>query len=153
MIVVPSAGEGALFRLMYRSRSLLAPATSAVDLGTLFSEARAHNKSLGVTGALLLDGSSFVQVLEGEEEVVQGLYAAISADARHDAVELLTAGPADDRVFARWSMARVSADGDPDIPLIAHVDGIAPAAPRATTTAQDGLLDAMRRAAHPVSSR
>ena len=43
-------------------------------------------------------------------------------------------------------MARVSADGEPDIPLIAHVDGISPAASRGTTPEQEAVLDVMRAA-------
>ncbi len=46
-------------------------------------------------------------------------------------------------------MAKVADDGDePDIPLIAHTDGIAKAAPRAAATAdQEGVLAVMRDAA------
>lgn len=50
-------------------------------------------------------------------------------------------------MFARWSMARVAADGESDIPLIAHTDGISPAAGRGTTPEQDRLLATMRAAA------
>jgi hypothetical protein len=50
-------------------------------------------------------------------------------------------------VFARWAMARVSPDGEPDIPLIAHTSGIIPAAGRGTTPEQETVLDIMRQAA------
>lgn len=51
-------------------------------------------------------------------------------------------------VFTRWAMARVSADEDkPDIPLIAHTDGIHGAASRGTTPEQDSVLDVLRAAA------
>ena len=43
-------------------------------------------------------------------------------------------------------MARVSADGEPDIPMIAHKDGISPAASRGTTPAQEDVLDVLRQA-------
>jgi hypothetical protein len=43
-------------------------------------------------------------------------------------------------------MARVSAEGEPDIPLIAHQDGISPASSRGTTPAQEAVLDVMRQA-------
>jgi hypothetical protein len=43
-------------------------------------------------------------------------------------------------------MARVSDDGERDIPLIAHTDGISPAAGRPTTPEQDELLAVMRAA-------
>jgi hypothetical protein len=59
---------------------------------------------------------------------------------------VIQSGPAVDRVFSRWAMARVSADGEPDIRLIAHADGIAPAMSRGTTPEQEALLDVMRAA-------
>jgi hypothetical protein len=43
-------------------------------------------------------------------------------------------------------MARVSDDGERDIPLIAHTDGISPAAGRPTTPEQDEVLAVMRAA-------
>jgi hypothetical protein len=48
-------------------------------------------------------------------------------------------------------MAKVAEDGEPDIPLIAHVDGIAPAAGRGTTPEQDEILAFMRDAARGAS--
>lgn len=142
----PSTGSGT-FRLMYRSRDLIADSERGVALGTLFSTARANNKALGISGALLVDSDRFVQTLEGEEVAVRALFARIEKDERHDHVELLSAGTVAGRVFARWSMARVGQDGQPDIPLIAHVDGISPAAGRGTTPEQDSVLDVMRAAA------
>ncbi|MGL5819533.1 MAG: BLUF domain-containing protein [Phycicoccus sp.] len=153
MTVVPPVDGGTVFRLLYRSSSLLPTASRAAELGRLFSQARAHNKAVGVTGALLLDDATFVQVLEGDEGVVRELYETIAADPRHEAVELLETDPDAERVFGRWSMARVSADGSPDIPLIAHVDGIAPAASRGTTSSQESVLARMRQAAAAVSPR
>ena len=43
-------------------------------------------------------------------------------------------------------MARVSADGEPDIRLIAHTDGIAPAMNRPHQSGQNAVLDIMRAA-------
>lgn len=100
-----------------------------------------------MTGALLVAGDWFVQVLEGEESAVRSLYGVIASDARHARLELVETVPGVHRAFGRWSMARVSADGEPDVPLIAHVDGIAPAAARGTTPAQEGIVARMHRAA------
>lgn len=71
------------------------------------------------------------------------MFARIERDSRHDAVELVNTG-VEERVFARWAMAN---DDKPDIPLIAHVDGIHRAAGRATTADQESVLDVMREAA------
>ncbi|HEX4256045.1 MAG TPA: BLUF domain-containing protein [Streptosporangiaceae bacterium] len=134
-----------VFRLIYRSRNLIPPDDRKTQLGSLFSAARSSNKKQDITGALLVHGDWFAQVLEGSEEPVRALFAHIERDERHDRVSVLEAGPAQ-RVFGRWAMARVSAEGEPDIPLIAHRDGISPAAGRGTTPDQEAVLDVMRQA-------
>jgi hypothetical protein len=105
------------------------------------------NKKLGVTGALLINEDQFVQTLEGPEPAVRDLYAKISKDRRHEHVELLESGDVAERVFGRWAMAKMAADGEPDIPLLTNVNkgGISPAQPRPTTQAQEAVLDLMRQ--------
>lgn len=141
------AASDGIFRLIYRSRSRIPAQDRRAELGRLFSTARSNNKKRGVTGALLITDDCFVQTLEGDESVVQALYRRISTDRRHEQVQLLESGAVPGRVFARWAMAKVGED-EPDIPLIAHVDGIAKAAPRGVATAdQEGILTIMRAAA------
>lgn len=136
------------FRLIYKSRSRIPEPDRRAELGRLFSTARSNNKQRGVTGALLITDDCFVQTLEGDETDVRTLFKRISTDRRHEQVELLEAGAVPGRVFARWAMAKVGGEDEPDIPLIAHVDGIAKAAPRgATTVDQEGILTIMRAAA------
>lgn len=137
--------EDGVFRLIYRSRNLIAPGDRKSELGTLFSGARSNNKKQDITGALLVHGDWFAQVLEGSEEPVRALFAHIEQDDRHDQVAVLEAGQAQ-RVFGRWAMARVAAEGETDIPLIAHRDGISPAAARGTTPDQETVLAVMRQA-------
>ncbi len=143
----PAGDAAPTFRLMYRSRDRIPAERRKVELGELFSAARSNNKKQHITGALLLSDEWFVQILEGDESAVRALYDRIEADPRHDSVSLLETGMVDDRVFSRWAMAKVATDGEPDIPLIAHQDGISPAAGRGTTPEQDSVLAAMRAAA------
>ena len=138
-------GSGDVFRLIYRSRNLISPDDRKTELGTLFSTARSNNKKQDITGALLVHGDWFAQVLEGDEAPVRALFTQIEQDGRHDNVSVLESGPAD-RAFGRWAMARVSAEGEPDIPLIAHRDGISPAAARGTSPEQEAVLAIMRQA-------
>ena len=140
------AAEGT-FRLMYRSRSRIPAEKGKAELGALFSQARSNNKRSGITGALLLTDEWFVQVLEGDEAKVRGVYTRSAHDSRHDSLTVIESGTVGGRVFSRWAMARVSEGGEPDIPLIAHQDGISPAAGRGTTAEQDQLLDVMRSVA------
>lgn len=142
------------FRLLYRSVSRLSGPRRRAALGELFSVARSNNKKRGITGALLLTQDCFVQALEGDEQVVRALYARIECDPRHEAVELLEARAVDARFFARWAMARITADGERDLPLIAHQDGISAAAPRGDATPeQEQVLDLMRAASRAAPSR
>ena len=79
--------------------------------------------------------------------MVRELYAKINKDKRHGHVELLESGDVSGRVFGRWAMAKVAADGEPDIPLLTNVDkgGISPAQPRPGTEAQEAVLAVMRQ--------
>jgi hypothetical protein len=140
------AESGPVFRLIYRSHNLIPAAERKSQLGEIFSAARSNNKRAEVTGALLCTDEQFAQTLEGPEPVVRALYTRICQDSRHGQVELLETRTVTERVFGRWAMARVSADGEPDIPLLTNVDkgGISPAQPRATTAAQEVVLGYMR---------
>ena len=142
----PTPGPESTFRLIYRSRNQIPADQRKAELGRLFTAARSNNKRQHITGALLIQGDWFAQVLEGNQVAVGALFADIKMDPRHEDVSVIESGPAGSRVFARWAMARVSADGQPDIPLIAHEDGISPAAGRGTTPDQEAILDIMRRA-------
>lgn len=139
--------EPGVFRLIYRSTDRLSSRARRQALGALFSQARGNNKARGITGALLLGGGTFVQVLEGDEAAVRSLYDRIVRDPRHDAVSLLDTGAVPARLFSRWAMAEVSDEGGSDIPLIAGAPGVTEAAGHRTTPEQEAVLDVMRVAA------
>ena len=141
--------DGVVYRLVYRSRNVIPEPERRAELGRLFTRPGRTTSSTQITGALLLLGDCFVQTLEGDEDEVQALLDRIKADPRHDSLEVLETGLVDGRVFGRWSMAKVAdQDDQPDLPLIAHVKGIAPAAPRGDSTpAQEAVLQVMREAA------
>jgi len=142
----PNPDSGKVFRLIYRSWNRIAPEHRKTELGGLFSVARSKNKRLSITGALLISGDWFAQALEGDEEAVRALFATIERDSRHERISVLEDRTVPGRVFGRWAMARVSADGEPDIPLIAGAGGIIPAAGRGATPEQESILDIMREA-------
>jgi hypothetical protein len=142
------------YRLMYRSVDRIPPEDRRVALAALFSTARSNNKERSITGALLVADDHFVQVLEGEEVVVRAVYARIENDRRHTGVTLIESGDVPERVFARWAMAKVSAEkGEPDLPLLAGAGGLRVAAGQATTAEQEAVLDVMRQAARTAPAR
>ncbi|HPM76264.1 MAG TPA: diguanylate phosphodiesterase [bacterium] len=75
------------------------------QLTDLLLKARAKNDKLGITGILLYTEGSFFQVLEGEAETVDAMFATISADDRHTQVTLILRETISSRFFGDWTMA------------------------------------------------
>lgn len=142
----PTTAPEAPFRLIYRSRSLAPAAEQDRVLGDILRVARTNNARLGVTGALLVYDNWFAQTLEGPEAEVRALFERIRLDGRHDSVEVRQEGPVNERVFARWAMARVAEHGEPDIALMATPSGVSPGSARKSSSDQEAILDLMRDA-------
>lgn len=77
---------------------------SKAALLDLLEKARNKNISLGVTGMLLFKDGNFMQVLEGEREIVTNLAKTIESDPRHKDFILLIQGTSENRFFSDWSM-------------------------------------------------
>ena len=141
-----------VFRLIYSSRSRIAPGDARTELGDVFTVARRNNRRLGITGALVITGDAFAQALEGEESAVRDLYERICRDDRHEQVTLLEAETVEDRVFGRWAMARVGESDGPDIRLMSNADrGVIVAAgpDEHVTPEQESVLGFMRSSIVP----
>lgn len=80
-------------------------------LTELLEAAREHNYSAGITGLLLHRDDSFFQILEGDKATIQGLFARIAADPRHQRVEIVAEGAIEEREFPDWRMAFIELDG------------------------------------------
>jgi hypothetical protein len=91
-----------MLEVIYASAAVK-PFTQA-ELTTLLRKARLNNTRLGVSGMLLYDRGSFLQVLEGEVAAVRPLYEIISKDPRHERVVKLLETTISVRSFADWSM-------------------------------------------------
>jgi Sensors of blue-light using FAD len=91
-----------LIHLVYVS-SATVPFTQAALLA-LLEISRRKNESVGLSGMLLFRDGNFMQVLEGEEAVVNNAYARISKDPRHEGLITMLNGPITERNFADWSM-------------------------------------------------
>lgn len=109
-------GGAPVFRLVYRSR-LCVPDDERRDVvSQILAVARTKNEQQGITGALIVWEDNVVQTLEGEEGTIRSLYERIERDPRHENVEISDTATGD-RAFGRWSMAWVSDDDQPDLPL------------------------------------
>lgn len=74
------------------------------ELADLLKKSVENNQKKDVTGLLLYSKGTFMQVLEGEADVVDELVAIIGADPRHRDIEMHLRTPAFEREFSKWHM-------------------------------------------------
>ncbi|CDK98692.1 protein of unknown function [Magnetospirillum gryphiswaldense MSR-1 v2] len=82
------------------------------ELTELLEKAREKNEQLNITGFLLYDDSSFLQVLEGPDAAVEAVMGAIMRDDRHTNIRLLSQKQIAEREFGEWAMAFAVPEGD-----------------------------------------
>ena len=91
-----------MFQLVYASTAT--KLFSSRGLLEVLPRYREKNLRRGITGLMLYKQGSFMQALEGEEEAVRTLYAAIRADPWHHHVLTLMTLTVPERQFPNWSM-------------------------------------------------
>jgi hypothetical protein len=77
---------------------------SSQQLLALLLQCRTNNAAQGITGMLIYGNGTFLQTLEGDEDVIDGLMEEISKDGRHEDIRLLTRRPIESRQYADWNM-------------------------------------------------
>jgi Sensors of blue-light using FAD len=65
----------------------------------------AENKVSDITGLLLFNGRNFLEVMEGEEQIVRARYECIKTDPRHAGVVTISIDETDGRAFDTWTVA------------------------------------------------
>lgn len=90
-----------LSRLVYVSHAL----GSALGVAAqIVRDSAPRNAQLGITGVLSTTGDRFLQVLEGRQGAVDGLFERIRMDPRHRDVRLLLHEPIAFRLWPDWGM-------------------------------------------------
>jgi hypothetical protein len=91
-----------LTRLIYHSENHLASNRKLIaGLNFIMERANRNNQRDGITGALLFDTLWFVQILEGEREMISSTLRRIMADERHDALTIMDCRPITERLFGK----------------------------------------------------
>ena len=91
-----------VYQIIYTSS-----ATEALDdaaMRELAMSATYRNAEIGITGMLLFNDGSIMQVLEGDELTVKMLYDVIKEDSRHTGAMVLIERYSETREFSSWSM-------------------------------------------------
>jgi hypothetical protein len=73
-------------------------------LSSILETARRNNSRRGITGALICRHDHYLQLIEGDADAIDALFARILQDDRHLAVTLLSRTAAPDRLFPDWAM-------------------------------------------------
>jgi hypothetical protein len=79
-----------------------------IELEELLTDIRERNQKQDVTGLLLYNDGSFIQIIEGPKEVIHNLYDKIKMDKRHSNIVLLLEDLINKRAFPDWSMGYYS---------------------------------------------
>jgi uncharacterized membrane protein (DUF373 family) len=87
-------------------------AMSQDDLEDILKTARETNARLGITGMLLYGNKTFIQILEGEEDVVHELIKTIKRDPRHRNFQVVKKKPIEQHEYADWSMGFKRVSGE-----------------------------------------
>jgi len=77
---------------------------SPEELLTLLTNCQTNNAANNITGILLYANRTFFQVLEGEEGVINRVFAMIEKDNRHKDCTLISKEKIKERAFPYWSM-------------------------------------------------
>ena len=76
------------------------------NIDAILQEARTHNAKHDITGQLIYRAGIFIQLLEGDKNVVEHLLGRIVLDnTRHENIKVLLKQKMIKRVFPDWSMA------------------------------------------------
>ena len=90
-------------RIIYASAA--DPNVDESTLDEILDQARTHNAGREITGILLFGNGVFIQVLEGEDDIVDRLAMHIEQDPRHNDFDILYEDSIERRAFGAWDMA------------------------------------------------
>lgn len=74
------------------------------DIDDILNAANRFNSENKITGCLVFYDNHFIQILEGERNIVKKLFSKISLDPRHTNVQLISENIKDTRFFSDWNM-------------------------------------------------
>ena len=90
-----------MYRIIYVSRPF---GFDASILSGLLIDSRENNEKNNITGSLICRADIYLQMLEGPKESILEVFEKIKKDDRHLEVEVLSAGPTEERLFPNWAM-------------------------------------------------
>lgn len=105
----------ALRRIVYTSQA--SEQFSKRNLLDLLHESRAFNTIDNISGVLMHRNGYFLQVIEGESEVVNNLFTRLLRDDRHKEVKIILDSSVDSCLFSSWAMGCADFD-EPELSML-----------------------------------
>ncbi|MGV3579781.1 BLUF domain-containing protein [Brevundimonas sp.] len=93
-----------LERLLYASTAT-GRTDNLMNVATILAESDRNNARDGLTGALAAHEGQYLQVVEGQPAVLDGLLRRLESDPRHKDIRLIDRLPIAQRRFEAWTMA------------------------------------------------
>jgi len=94
--------SASLFQLLYLSSAK--PELTEEALLQILSESQQRNAAINITGLLLHSDGNIIQIIEGEKDIVERLFAKIEKDPRHHQVIVLSRKLVSKRDFPEYKM-------------------------------------------------
>lgn len=94
--------EQEVLTIVYASEAI--EAFDKTALHELLSVARKKNEKLDITGILLYEDRSFLQIIEGRPSVIKALFNKIKKDSRHKHVAKILEFTSKQKSFDEWTM-------------------------------------------------
>jgi hypothetical protein len=105
-----------IHQIVYISRLRSPVENREAEIDAILVSARRNNARAQITGGLFVTGDIVAQLLEGQNEAVEGTFVRISTDHRHESVTLLRRRDVARRIFPTWAMGfEISADAPDEI--------------------------------------
>lgn len=92
-----------VFQITYSS--VAKPGLSISEIEEIITQATQYNTAHDITGCLIYNNGHFLQILEGEKQLVMTLLNKIELDDRHYHFSILSEGQTNLRTFNEWAMA------------------------------------------------
>ncbi|MBL4678186.1 MAG: BLUF domain-containing protein [Mucilaginibacter sp.] len=94
------------------------------QLFDILHSSRIHNEALNISGVLLYADSTFIQLLEGRDAIIDALYKRIQADERHNNIITLLNENIVEKSFEQWLMGFAVTDATKTQKLIGYLQSI-----------------------------
>ena len=81
------------------------PNCTSEEIENILASCKKNNPPLNITGVLLYSDKKFIQLVEGESDVIMPLYDKIKLDPRHSNTMMISYSPIKQKSFPSWHMA------------------------------------------------